>query len=204
MLMLFLRGILIGLIFGVPAGAIGVLTVQRTLDRGFAAGLLTGLGSSAADLLYSCIGVFGITLISDFLTAHQSVIRIIGGLLIAGYGVLNLRKKERQPANANTNGTPIKCFLSSFVIAILNPATILSFMVAFAAFGITGKLSFGDGIALTLGVLAGTVIWWLALSAVTGHFREKVTDRIYKQLHLLLGGLMILFGVIMITQSIIK
>ena len=92
--MLFLRGILIGLIFGVPAGAIGVLTIQRTLDRGFTAGLLTGLGSSAADLLYSCVGVFGITLISDFLTAHQIVIRVIGGFLILCYGALNLQKKE--------------------------------------------------------------------------------------------------------------
>lgn len=40
------RGILIGLIFGVPAGTIGALTIQRTLERGFIAGLLTGAGSS--------------------------------------------------------------------------------------------------------------------------------------------------------------
>lgn len=52
------RGLLIGLIFGVPAGAIGALTIQRTLNGGFAAGLSTGLGSSAADLLYACAGIF--------------------------------------------------------------------------------------------------------------------------------------------------
>ncbi len=202
--MLFLRGILIGLIFGVPAGAIGVLTIQRTLDEGFHAGLLTGLGSSAADLLYSCVGVFSITLISDFLTAHHSVIRVIGGFLILGYGALNLRRKERPPASVHIGGAPIKCFLSSFMIAILNPATILSFMVAFAAFGITGKLALVEGISLTLGILVGTVLWWLALSAVTAHFRGKVTDRLYKRLHWLLGGLMILFGIIIIVESLIR
>lgn len=31
----FLRGLLIGLEFGVPAGAIGALTIQRALDKGF-------------------------------------------------------------------------------------------------------------------------------------------------------------------------
>ena len=31
----FLRGLLIGLVFGVPAGAIGALTIQRTLEKGF-------------------------------------------------------------------------------------------------------------------------------------------------------------------------
>ena len=57
------KGILIGLIFGVPAGAIGALTIQRTMEKGFIAGLLTGAGSSAADLLYSAVGIFGIAMI---------------------------------------------------------------------------------------------------------------------------------------------
>ena len=39
-----IRGLMIGLIFGVPAGAIGALTIQRTLSNGFYAGLVTGLG----------------------------------------------------------------------------------------------------------------------------------------------------------------
>ena len=33
------KGLLIGLIFGVPAGAIGALTIGRTLEKGFVAGL---------------------------------------------------------------------------------------------------------------------------------------------------------------------
>lgn len=76
-----LRGLLIGLIFGVPAGAIGALTIQRTLNSGFFAGLATGLGSSVADLLYACAGVFGITLVSDFLARHQRPISLPGCLL---------------------------------------------------------------------------------------------------------------------------
>ena len=75
------RGLLIGLIFGVPAGAIGALTIQRTLNSGFFAGLATGLGSSVADLLYACAGVFGITLVSDFLARHQRPISLPGCLL---------------------------------------------------------------------------------------------------------------------------
>lgn len=31
----FWKGLLIGLIFGVPAGAIGALTIGRTLEKGF-------------------------------------------------------------------------------------------------------------------------------------------------------------------------
>ncbi len=35
----FIRGILIGLRFGIPVGAVGTLTVQRTFRYGFIAGL---------------------------------------------------------------------------------------------------------------------------------------------------------------------
>lgn len=39
-----LRGILIGLLFGIPVGAVGTLTVQRAYHHDFAAGIKTGLG----------------------------------------------------------------------------------------------------------------------------------------------------------------
>ena len=198
----FLRGLLIGLVFGVPAGAIGALTIQRTLEKGFFAGLVTGAGSSAADLLYSCISVFGITIVSDFLTTHQALIRIIGGLLILLIGIAILRKKEVSSVQKDTNGTSLFYFLSSFTAAMLNPATILSFMVAFTAFGISGNLEILQGIALIAGILMGTLCWWSALSWVVAYFRKKVTDHIYKWLNRILGCLMILFSIIMIIQGI--
>lgn len=54
-----LKGILIGLLFGLPVGAVGALTVQRTWRLGVKAGLLTGLGSSVADCFYACVGALG-------------------------------------------------------------------------------------------------------------------------------------------------
>ena len=199
----FLRGLLIGLVFGVPAGAIGALTIQRSLEKGFLAGLITGSGSSAADLVYSCVGVFGITVISDFLTAHQSIIRIVGGFLILLLGIAILRKKELSAVRQDTEGTLVFYFLSAFTAAILNPATILSFMIAFTAFGISGNLDVYQGISLIAGILVGTLCWWSALSGAVAYFRKKVTDHIYKWLNRILGGLMTLFGVVMIIQGFI-
>lgn len=197
----FLRGLLIGLVFGVPAGAIGALTIQRTLERGFFAGLVTGAGSSAADLLYSCVGVFGITVVSDFLTAHQSVIRLVGGILILLLGMAILRKKELPAVKQDTKEAPVWFFLSAFTAAMLNPATILSFMIAFTAFGISGDLNVPQAVALIVGILAGTLCWWCALSGVVAHFRRRVTGHIYRWLNRILGCLMALFGLIMIVQG---
>ncbi|MDE6727361.1 MAG: LysE family translocator [Oscillospiraceae bacterium] len=94
----FFKGILIGLMFGVPIGAVGTMTVQRTLERGFGAGLLTGLGSSAADCLYACVGVFGLTFISDFLLKYQMIISIIGGMFVLIMGISQLVEKPDESA----------------------------------------------------------------------------------------------------------
>lgn len=195
------KGILIGLIFGVPAGAIGALTIQRTLERGFTAGFLTGAGSSAADLLYSAVGIFGIAMISDFLTKYQNVFQIVGGVFIVALGISILRKKERPAKVQETKGNLAFCFLSSFGTAVMNPATILSFMVAFAAFEINGNVSAAEGAGLAGGILVGTLGWWLILSGGVSLFRERITDRIYKWLNKILGWFMMIFGIVMMIRS---
>lgn len=64
---MFIKGLLIVLIFGIPAGAVGVLTVHRTLKYGFLSGILSGVGCSVADIVYAVTGAFGIRVISDFI-----------------------------------------------------------------------------------------------------------------------------------------
>ncbi len=200
----FLRGLLIGLIFGVPAGAIGALTIQYTLERGFFSGFITGLGSSAADLLYACVGIFGITIISDFLTTNQTVIRLVGGVFILVLGIQIFRKKKPPSAIADTKNRPVLCFLSAFSVAVLNPATIVSFLVAFTAFGIEGHMNTYQGVQLILGILFGTLCWWALLSGTVALFRKRVTDKIYQWMNWILGCFMTLFGIVMMLQGIFQ
>ena len=199
-----IRGILIGLIFGVPAGAIGALTIQRTLRDGFFAGLATGVGSSAADLLYSCVGVFGVTLVSDFLTQYQRPISLLGGSLIAALGIrIFLQKPRNQTSEYSRIRLPL-CFASSFAIAIANPATILSFLMAFTAFEITGTQSAAQSVQLIVGILSGTLCWWTALAGVTAAFRGRISEKIYLVLNRVLGCLMVVLGGAVLVRGILS
>ena len=164
-----LKGILIGLLFGVPIGAVGTMTIQRTLAHGMKAGLITGLGSSAADCIYASIGAFGLTLVSDFLLKYQTAITVIGG------------------------GFIMAMFLSAFVVGITNPAAILTFLFAFSYFNLTAGMTVLNGALLVLGVLMGTFIWWLLLSFAAGRFREKAV-RHQTTLSRIFGCLLFSFG----------
>lgn len=198
-----LKGLLIGLIFGVPAGVIGIMTIQRTLEHGFRAGVVTGFGSMAADLIYGCIGVCGLTAVSNALLSWERPLRMIGGALIAVLGILTFRKKVEmtEPEELTTKTSAKGCFsrflflfASSFVTAIANPATILAFLTAFASFGILGGVTGRQGCLLLCGLALGTGGWWIFLAGVTNVLREKMSGHIYGYLNRLLGILMMLFG----------
>ena len=198
-----LKGILIGLIFGVPAGAVGALCVQRTLQSGMKSGIVTGLGSSTADCFYAVVGAFGITVISDFLTRYKIPINIVGGLLILAMGIATLLKKQSDTAKPDTKTNYGAMFLSAFSVGITNPAAVLTFLFAFSYFGIDGKLGALNGIALVAGVLLGTLIWWVTLSAIARNIKEKFGEKGFTRLNKIFGIIMIGFGVVVFVRLII-
>ena len=195
-----LRGILIGLLFGLPVGAIGALTVQRTWGLGMRAGLLTGLGSSVADCFYACVGAFGLTLISDFLLRWPVVITVLGGVLILAMGLKSLVHPQGElPPDKETLGG-VKLFFTSFAIGITNPAAILTFIFAFSYFGISEVSRWSDGILLVLGVFLGTYFWWGTLSALTQFIKRKAAKFQLRTMNRIFGSVLCLFGAIVFLR----
>lgn len=190
-----LRGILIGLLFGVPAGAVGAMTVQRTWSSGVKAGLLTGLGSSVADCFYASVGAFGLTLISEFLLKGQDIIHCIGGGLILAMGIGLLLKKGSDRVKEAEASDYLRMFFSSFAVGITNPAAIITFLLAFSWFGITGETGLLKGILLVGGVFLGTFIWWGILAAATEALKRKAKQIDLTKLNKVFGAILSLLGV---------
>ena len=85
---LTMRGLVAGLIIAAPVGPVNVLCIQRTLEKGWRSGLLSGLGAALADTLYGSIAGFGIRLVIQFLIGEEFRIRLIGGILLMGIGLV--------------------------------------------------------------------------------------------------------------------
>jgi len=194
------RGILIGLLFGLPVGVVGTMTIQRTWSFGFRAGLLTGLGSSVADCLYAVVGAFGLTVISDFLMKYQTAITVVGGVFVLYMGICLLLKNESAVCEEVKNVGSVRLFLSSFTVGITNPAAILTFLFAFTYFGIGNITSATDGILLVVGVLVGTYLWWLTLSAATCIVKQKVGEKRNFRTDRIFGCVLILFGLMIFLR----
>lgn len=196
-----LRGVLIGIVFGVPGGAIGVLAVRRTFNYGRRAGLLTGLGSSLADSFHACVGVFGITLFSDFIAKYETIIGMTGGSLILFMGFRLLFGKQKiQPQKKRAAESAGMC-LSSFLIGITNPAMVFLFLVAFSYFDVpVGATAVQRGLVVC-GVFLGTCVWWGLIATVVPIVQRKAVRFKICYMNKISGALLCLLGVAVFLKA---
>ena len=198
---LLLKGILIGLLFGVPVGAVGAMTVQRTWEHGIKAGLITGMGSSVADCIYAGIGAFGLTMVSDFLLEYQTVIHLVGGVIVLYLGIRLVFRNGEEVEVLAVSGR-WRMFLTSFAVGITNPAAILTFLFAFSWFGIAGEGMKGNSWMVVLGVFLGTYFWWGGLTAAVSLAREKKGKNNFQRVNRIFGVVLSLFGVLVFTRAL--
>lgn len=195
-------GLLIGLVFGMPIGAVGAVCMQRTLQHGPVAGLITGAASSAADMLYACAGAFGLTFITDMLLAYQLPINLAGAVLLAVIAIRMMSgKEEGKEITESERKNYRKMFFTSFALAITNPAAILSFLFAFSVFGIYGSLGFLHGLQLVLGVFMGTYLWWISLVLLVCLMKRKVKAAWYGKANRVFGIILLVFSIGVVIRT---
>ncbi|MBE7420025.1 MAG: LysE family transporter [Ideonella sp.] len=180
---LFAQSMLIGFSIAAPVGPIGLLAIQRTLQQGPRAGLVTGLGAAAADAVYGAIGAFGVSALIDALTAARVPLVLGGGafLLWLAWSIWRAPVAERA-AQAPGGADLARAFVGTFVLTLSNPATILSFVAVFGA--LAGRLAVSSPWTMIAGVALGSALWWLLLSTAVGLLRERFDARWRRRVNL--------------------
>jgi len=191
-----LKGVILGFAIAAPVGPIGILCIRRTVQFGRFSGLFSGLGAAFADTIYGIIAAFGLTLVSDFLIAEQFWIRLVGGCFLLYLGARTFFAKPLERQETVTHKTLISDFVSTFLLTLTNPMTILSYFAIFAALGITRhEGEYASAGWLVFGVLIGSSLWWLILSEGVTLFRKRVSQRVMVWINRIAGGLIIAFGI---------
>lgn len=200
----FLKGLIIGVSIAAPVGPIGLLCIQRTVLQGRLSGFISGLGAATADAVYGSIAGFGIELVSNFLIDQRMWIHLIGGALLLLFGIKGIFAKPAEYAaqtSINTRGIWWS-YISTLLLTITNPMTILSFVAVFAALGVENSSHPYDSAILTVfGVFLGSTLWWLALSSITGWLRGKFNRTALLWSGRLSAFIIISFGIFGILSS---
>jgi len=150
-ILLLLKGLIIGFSIAAPVGPIGVLCIRRNLAKGRTSGLASGLGAATADAIYGGIAGLGLTRISNLLLEQQAWFRSIGGGFLLYLGIRTFLSKPAGAVAAARRTDLAGDYLSTSLLTLTNPLTILSFAAIFAGLGLAGP-------GRVLGY-AGVLVW---------------------------------------------
>lgn len=200
MLLLFLKGALLGVIITAPLGPIGMLCVNRTLERGFLAGFSCGLGTAVGDASYALVAVTGIAVFAETMSAATLPLAIGGGVLLVWLGYRGLTHDPVEAVDIGTGGL-LATTVATFLLTISNPATILSFGALFAGFGLMDETRRFSSAAIVGGVFSGSLAWWFFLSGAVSLARERLSENFTVKVMRGTSYLLILFGFIALGSA---
>jgi threonine/homoserine/homoserine lactone efflux protein len=201
---LFIRGLILGFTIAAAVGPISLLVIRRTLAEGRVVGLVSGMGVATADGTYGAIAAFGLTVITDLLMDWRRALGIVGGIFLLWLAWRTLWSAPREAATESATrrrGLP-GAYLSTLVLTLTNPLTILSFAALFVGLGVTGG-DLSGATLLTLGVFAGSALWWVVLTTLVGALRSRLTTTGLRRVNIASGLLIGAFAIVAIATAIL-
>jgi len=200
---LLLKGIMIGLLVSIPLGPIGVICIQRTINKGRLSGFFSGIGAASADTIFAAVAGFSLTFIINFIEEKQRILEVIGGIIIILLGIktfytnpVNQLKRHKKKKNKL-----IEDFISVLLLTITNPFAIFLFVGMFAALGLAYN---GENMALSLitigGVFLGGTLWWFTLSSLVNMFRDKFRLKQLLWINKIAGAVIFILGLLALVN----
>jgi len=170
------KGLAAGVAIAAPVGPVNVLVISRTIEKGWKSGLISGLGAALADTLYGAIAGFSITYVINFLLREQRPIKIAGGILLIVIGIAYSLKKPATLKGPRRQRTGHSDLVSTLLLTLTNPTTVLSYLVVLSALGIGGGGPVLLNSILVGGIFVGSMAWWTILSGSANRLRDRFTD----------------------------
>lgn len=191
---LFVKSLFLGLAIAAPLGPIGALCINRTLERGFAAGVAGGLGTALADGVYAALAALGFAAFSNVLGMIDTPLRLVGGAFMLWLGWKSMTPKPPGSAATISARDLFGTIAATFLLTITNPMTILSFAAIFAGLGLASETGGIDAALVVTGVFAGSMLWWVTLSGGVALARHRVPETFAVWVSRLSGIVLIGFG----------
>lgn len=200
------RGIAIGILISAPMGPVGILCIQRTLDKGRRPGLFTGIGAALSDLIYCLLTGFCLSFIQEFIERNHNVIQLVGSAVLIGFGIYLFKKNPTsslRPATQPEPVSPKKNILGGFLFTFSNPLILFLIIGLFARFNFpVPDVKFYHYIVGYISIFVGAIGWWwfvtFAIDKVRAHFNLRSMWLINR----IIGVIILLFAVVGIISGI--
>ena len=183
------KGFIIGVIVSAPLGPVGVLCIQRTLNKGRWYGFVTGIGASLSDIAYALLTGYGMSFVFDYVNKNIFYLQ-----LFRSNPVQSIRPVS------TSKGSYFHNFITAFAVTLSNPLIIFLFVGLFARFAFVseGVLVF-EAVTGYLAIALGALTWWFGITFFVNKVRTQFNLRGIWMLNRIIGGIVMLvsaFGLV--------
>lgn len=173
-------GLLIGIFVSAPMGPIGMLVIQRTLNKGRRPALFTGVGAALSDLTYSLLTGLGLSFVTDFITTNELLLQIIGSVVLIGFAFYLFRKNPtlalKKPDDVPNSFW--KDFATGFLFTFANPLILFFIIGLFARFNfVLPEFRYYHYIVGYVSIFAGALLWWWLITFFVNKVRNHFNMR---------------------------
>lgn len=203
---LVFKGIMIGIVASAPMGPVGVLCVQRTLNKGRWYGFATGVGAAVSDIIYALITGLGMSFVMDLVSNAETkfYLQIVGSIVLLAFGIYSYRSNptRNMHISGKTKGTLLHNAITAFFVTFSNPLIIFLFMGCYAQFAFVVpdhplEMCFGY-----LSIVFGALLWWFGLTWVVDKVRSIFDTTGIIIINKVIGSIVIIFSLIVLLGTI--
>ncbi|MCC8145114.1 MAG: LysE family translocator [Bacteroidales bacterium] len=200
------KGIIIGILVSAPMGPIGLLCIQRTLNKGRWHGFFSGVGAAFSDLIYAAITCMGMGIVITFVEDHQAVLQIVGGFLLMIFGIYTFRsnpsKSLKKPKETTATYSYSQDAVTAFFLTLSNPFIIFLYIALFARFNfILSNDKLYSMIIGLFGIVTGALLWWFVITYLVGKLRSVFNVRGLWIMNKIIGTVIIVLALAGIIYS---
>ncbi|MBP3727244.1 MAG: LysE family transporter [Bacteroidaceae bacterium] len=201
------KGIIIGVLASAFMGPVGILCVQRTMNKGRWYGFATGVGAAVSDFLYALITGLGMSFVMNMVNDERTrfYLQIFGSLMLLFFGIYSFRSnpmRYQHKSAGKKKGTLRHNAVTAFFLTLSNPLIILLFIAAFAqtAFILPGRpIEMGIGY---LSIVGGALLWWYGLTWLIDKIRNKFEERGIVIINRVVGSVVIIISIIFLLGTV--
>lgn len=205
MIQIIFNGIQFGIVLTFLVGPVFFTIIQTSIERGFWRGVLVAFGVSISDILYVTICYLGFAqVMAD--SNLKTYMAYAGGAILIGFGSYHLLVKSRMNSLKSSASVTEKHLyryaVKGFLINGMTPM-VLFFWIGTVSYA---TINFGYNkagqFALFFAFLLGTVLSTDILKAyLADKLRRLVTARSLKIMNIILGVVLIYFGLRLILEA---
>ncbi len=199
------RGLLIGILVSAPMGPIGMLCIQRTLNKGRWPAFFTGLGAALSDLFYSLLTGLSLSFVTDVIERNHIMLQILGSVIFIAYAIYLYRSnpaRSLKPPVIQAN-TYWRDFATGFLLTFSNPLIVFFILTLFARFNfLVPEFMAYHYVVGYISIFAGAVLWWFLITYFVNKVRNHFNVRSLWLINRILAVILMLIAVYGIAAGI--